>query len=314
MIRGPLLAGSRLLAVAGARPTLSVDAAELGAPYGKDAAWVNARTGIDTVRRVGPDDDIAELAIRAGREAVRAAGVDVDFVVTATCSAPPGPRRNDAVAAALAPGIPHVELNVACSGFCYALASADAMIRTGQAEHVVVVAAEQMSRYLDPADLGTSIIFGDGAGAAVLGPADEPGVGPVVWGSDGSQAQLIACDSDGENYLRMQGQSVFRWAVELVPRIAAEACRRAGVALSDIEVFVPHQANLRIIDAVARRLGLEHAQIADDVTSTGNTSAASVPLALEALTAAGRARSGALALLVGFGAGLAYAAQVVRLP
>ncbi|MGH8859654.1 MAG: 3-oxoacyl-[acyl-carrier-protein] synthase III C-terminal domain-containing protein, partial [Jatrophihabitantaceae bacterium] len=189
-------------------------------------------------------------------------------------------------------------------------------IRTCAARHVLVVAGEQMSRLIDPADLGTSIIFGDGAGAAVVGPASagRTGIGPIVSGSDGSQAGLIACDSAAPGFLRMAGQHVFRWAVEHMPGVAREACRRAGVALSDIDVFVPHQANLRIIDAVARTLGLDNALVADDVTVSGNTSAASIPIALTRLIERRRVRSGHLALLLGFGAGLAYAGQVVELP
>jgi 3-oxoacyl-[acyl-carrier-protein] synthase-3 len=311
----PLIAGSRLLSVAGVRPAGVVTGEQLGAPFGKSGEWVETRTGITSLRRLGAHEDIVDLAVQSGQSAVQRAGVDIDFVVTATCSAPPGSGINQAVASRLAPGTPNIEINIACSGFSYAVAAADAMIRTGSARHVAVVAAEHMSRYLDPADLGTSIIFGDGAAAAVLGPAATPGVGPVVWGSDGSQADLIECEIAAPNPLRMQGQSVFRWAVESVPRIAAEACRRAGVRICDVDVFVPHQANLRIIDAVARRLGFEERTVvADDVTTAGNTSAASIPLALSALLDAGRARAGQLALLVGFGAGLAYAAQVVQLP
>lgn len=308
--------GSRLLSVTGSRPDRVVTGATLGHPFGKSGEWIEQRTGIRELRRLADGQRIEDLAVAAGRRAISCSGADIDFVLTASCSTEPGSARNAQVAQQLAPGRPHVELNMACSGFTYALATADAMIRTGQARHVLVIAAEHMSRYLDPADLGTSIIFGDGAGAAVVGPAPDgaSGIGPVVWGSDGEHHALIACEPTAPGALRMHGQSVFRWAVETVPRIAAEACRRAGVGPADIDVFVPHQANLRIIDAIVRKLGIERATTAIDVEITGNTSAASIPIALSALIDRGAARAGQLALLVGFGAGLAYAAQVVTVP
>jgi 3-oxoacyl-[acyl-carrier-protein] synthase-3 len=179
---------------------------------------------------------------------------------------------------------------------------------------VLVIAAEQMSALIDPADLGTSIIFGDGAGAAVLGPAagHAQGVGPVVWGSDGDRSQLIACSPDG--LLRMAGREVFRWAVERMPEIALAACARAGVDIGDIAVFVPHQANGRIIDAVATKLGFADAVVASDIRESGNTSAASIPIAITRVLEQDPSLTGRLALLLGFGAGLAYAGQVVRLP
>jgi 3-oxoacyl-[acyl-carrier-protein] synthase-3 len=205
-------------------------------------------------------------------------------------------------------------INAACSGFCLAISSADTFIRAGMARCVLVVAAEQMSALLDPEDLGTSIIFGDGAGAAVLGPAatDVPGVGPVVWGSDGERRELIACDEAG--VLRMAGREVFRWAVECMPAVALDACRQAGVDIADIDVFVPHQANGRIIAAITSGLGLSDTIVAYDISESGNTSAASIPIALTRLLERDAALSGRLALLLGFGAGLTYAGQVVRLP
>jgi 3-oxoacyl-[acyl-carrier-protein] synthase-3 len=205
-------------------------------------------------------------------------------------------------------------INAACSGFCFATNSADSFIRSGMARRVLIVAVEQMSALLDPEDLGTSIIFGDGAGAAVLGPATghEVAIGPLVWGSDGARGDLIACDPDG--LLRMAGREVFRWAVESMPGVALAACERAGVDIGDIEVFVPHQANARIIDAIAARLGLTDVVIARDISGSGNTSAASIPIALTRLLEEDVELSGRLALLLGFGAGLAYAGQVVRLP
>ncbi|HZC70654.1 MAG TPA: beta-ketoacyl-ACP synthase 3 [Jatrophihabitans sp.] len=312
------LPGSELLGLGAAQPTDVLTGSELGQPFGKSAEWIRARTGITALRRVGAPDELAGLASRAAAEALAAAGLPgdaVDLVIDATCSRPAGLGDSAPFGADQAPRAGRMTINAACSGFCYALQTADNLIRTGSVRHVLVVAAERMSQLLDPDDLGTSIIFGDGAGAAVIGPSesDRPGIGPSVMGSDGSQHGLIQWEAGG--FLRMAGQEVFRWAVEHMPGVARAACRRADLGLGDIDVFVPHQANLRIIDAITRTLALEpRVVVADDVSLSGNTSAASIPIALTGLLETGRARAGQLALLVGFGAGLSYAAQVVRLP
>jgi 3-oxoacyl-[acyl-carrier-protein] synthase-3 len=157
------------------------------------------------------------------------------------------------------------------------------------------------------------MIRGGGAGPAVVGPADSPGIGPVVWGSDGEQAQTVTIDKDSR-FFQQEGQTVYRWATGQMAPIAVEACRRAGVALEDIAVFVPHQANLRIIDALTRRIGLPNAIVARDIVTSGNTSAATIPLALSRMVEAGEIASGAPVLILGFGSGLAYAGQVVLAP
>jgi 3-oxoacyl-[acyl-carrier-protein] synthase-3 len=283
---------------------------------------VQARTGIGTLRRLRPNDTLAEHAVAAAAGALEKADLharDVDLLLLATCSGNrnPGAPLSSRVAAALGLRAAHLDLNAACSGFCYALAAADSAIRTGAARHVLVVGAESMSELVDAADLGTSIIFGDGAGASVISAAadDVSGIGPVVWGSDGGAADLISCAEHEDGRLEMRGREVFRWAVETVPGLAREACARAGVTIEDVDVFVPHQANLRIVQATARALELRpDAVIADDIIGSGNTSAASIPLALDRIFEQRQAKPQALALLVGFGAGLAYAAQVIRLP
>ena len=308
--------GSRLVGFGHAQPDHVVAGQELGERFGRTAEWIHTRTGIDAVRRLGPADDIVELAARAGADALRSAAVPVsaiDLVITVSCSI--ASEVSAQIALRLAPNAAHMALNAACSGFCYALGTADSLIRAGSARHVLVLAAEHMSGLIDPTDLGTSIIFGDGVGAAVIGAADggDVGVGPVVWGSDGDNAGLIACRRE-DGLLTMAGREVFRWAVETMPAVALAACDRAGVAVADIEVFVPHQANLRIVDAIARRLGLGHALIASDVSESGNTSGASIPIAISKLLERRQVRRGQLALLIGFGAGLAYAAQVVAVP
>ncbi|WP_375492157.1 beta-ketoacyl-ACP synthase 3 [uncultured Jatrophihabitans sp.] len=311
--------GSRLLGFGAARPAAVVTADQLGAPFGKDGAWVQARTGIRSSCRVADAAELRRLATEAADQVLAQTGTaarDVDLVITASCSSANGPDDTGSLAADVAGAAAHLHLNAACSGFCYALSTADNFIRAGDAERVLVVAAEHMTSLVEPGDLGTSIIFGDGAGAALVARTTDgtSGIGPAVWGSDGSQSKLIDCGAIVGGRLRMAGQQVFRWAVDKVPAIAREACARAGVRLGDIDVFVPHQANGRIIDAVAARLGMSHAIVADDVATAGNTSAASIPLALADLTRRRAVEAGQLALLVGFGAGLSYAAQVIQLP
>jgi 3-oxoacyl-[acyl-carrier-protein] synthase-3 len=303
-----------------ARPGLRVRADELMAPFGKGAEWLRTRTGIRQLRRLGPDDSLVGLATEAAANALSdsaaSVGLDrVDTVIAASCSWNPRERGSlgALVAAKLVPDAVAFDVNAACAGFCYGLSAANALVSAGRATAVLVIGAEQMSRLVDPADLGTSILFADGAGAAVVSAADAPGIGAIACTSDAARADVLEVPP-GSTALRMRGSEVFRWAVSEVPAVAEAAMARAGVAAADIEVFVPHQANLRIVEAVTARLGLGHAVVADDVIITGNTSAASIPLALVALREAERTHSGQLALLVGFGAGLTIAAQVVRLP
>jgi 3-oxoacyl-[acyl-carrier-protein] synthase-3 len=184
---------------------------------------------------------------------------------------------------------------------------------------VLVIGAEKMSNWLDWTDRSTCCLFGDGAGAAVVGPATGaeadagPGIGPVAWGSDGTMADVIAI-KDRASFLAQHGQAVFRWASSSLRSVARDACDRAGLSLTDLAAFVPHQANLRLVEAVARSVGAPRALIATDVVNTGNTSSASIPLALAALAERGQVRSGAPVLLLGFGAGFCYAGQVVAMP
>jgi 3-oxoacyl-[acyl-carrier-protein] synthase-3 len=319
--RPPGTTTGRLLGLGAALPSATISAADLGAPFGRSADWIQARTGIRALRRLGEGEDLLDLAGSAAAAALTHGGLDaeqVDLVIATSCSIrADAPAIGGQLVERLgAHGAGWLDLNAACSGFCYAIATADAMIRTGTARHVLIVAAEQMSALLNPADLGTSIIFGDGAGAALLGPASSPGsvdIGPVAWGSDGSQASMIAFD-DSDKYLQMNGQGVFRWAIQTVPHLAARACELAGITPADIDVVVPHQANLRIIESVVQRAGLSHALVATDVTECGNSSSASIPIVLARLIDSGLTSSGQLGLLLGFGAGLAWAGQVIRLP
>jgi 3-oxoacyl-[acyl-carrier-protein] synthase-3 len=307
----------RLLGLGQHRPPRLVTNDDLTATLDTDDRWIRDRTGI-AARRIAADDaGVVSMATDASAKALADAGVDptdVDLVVVATCTMPtaiPG------AAAQVATGVGATragafDVNAACAGFCYGLSVAADAVRSGTARHVVVVGAEKLSDWVDWSDRRSAILFGDGAGAAVVGPAADgqaSGIGPVVWGSDGARANLIDVPVGGK--LRLDGPAVFRWATTSLADVARAACTAAGIEPSDLAAFVPHQANMRIVEVVARRLGATQAVVADDITDTGNTSAASVPLALGRLRDEGRVAKGDRALLLAFGAGLTWAGQVV---
>jgi 3-oxoacyl-[acyl-carrier-protein] synthase III len=284
-----------------------------------DDEWIKSRVGIAERRWADPDETVVDLGVAAAGKALAASGVstdDVDLVLVATCTMPtPVPAAAPNLADRLgihAPGA--YDVNSGCSGFVYAINAASAAVQTGQARNVLVVASERFSGWLDMNDRSTCIILGDGAGAAVIGPSDTVGLGPVVWGSAGADFDTVAID-ETTRFFRQEGQTVYRWATGSMAPVALEACRRAGVDLADIAAFVPHQANLRIIDALARRIGLPDSTIvARDIVTSGNTSAATIPLAMSRMVEAGEIPSGAPVLVLGFGSGLAYAGQVVLAP
>jgi 3-oxoacyl-[acyl-carrier-protein] synthase-3 len=283
-----------------------------------DDEWIKSRVGIAERRWADPDETVVDMAEAAASKALAASGVataDIDLVLVATCTMPtPVPAAAPQLAARLGIAAPGAfDVNSGCSGFVYALNTASAAVLTGQARNVLVVASERFSGWLDMNDRSTCIILGDGAGAAVVGPSDVVGLGPVVWGSDGEQFDAVAIDERTHTF-RQEGQAVYRWATSQMVPVALEACRRAGVAPQDLAAFVPHQANLRIIDALAKRLGAPDVLVARDIVTSGNTSAATIPLALSRMVERGEIASGAPVLLLGFGSGLAYAGQVVLAP
>ena len=317
----PPAAGARIMSFGGYQPGNVVTNDDLAAQVETNDEWIRSRVGIVSRRYAGPDESVPDMAVVAGGKALAGSGLspaDIDLVIVATCSAEaPIPNASAVVAHRLgivAPGA--YDLNAACAGFCYALANASDAVRGGTARHVLVIGAEKMTAWIDPDDRSTCIIFADGAGAAVVGPvADgEPaGIGPVVWGSAGDMAAKIAIP-DRRSYMYQEGQAVFRWASTALHPIAAQACERAGVAVSVLSAFVPHQANLRIVEAIARRLGVPRERVADDIVHAGNTSSASIPLALSRMAERGDLKAGSPALLLGFGAGMCYAAQVITVP
>ncbi|HUX69807.1 MAG TPA: beta-ketoacyl-ACP synthase III [Cellulomonadaceae bacterium] len=322
-------AHTRILGLGGVRGELVVTNDELVGPIDSSDEWIRQRTGIITRRRAGADTDVLDLAEGAARAALDDAGLtgaDIDAVILSTVTYFHQTPSGAAILADRIGATPAAayDISAACAGYCYGIGQADALVRAGAARNVLVIGAEKMSEFVDPTDRSISFLLGDGAGAVVIGPSDFPGIGPTIWGSDGSQAQSIRQthswldmrDSGaGWPTLRQEGPSVYKWAVWKMAPVAQQAMEAAGVGPDDIDVFIPHQANMRIIDQMIKQLKLpDTVVVARDIADTGNTSAASIPLATERLLREGQVSSGALALQIGFGAGLVYAAQVVVLP
>lgn len=322
-------AHSRILGIGGMRGENVVTNDEIAGPIDSSDEWIRQRTGIATRVRARADQDVLDLAEQAARNALADAGLtgaDVDAVILSTVT---WFHQTPAGAAVLADRLGATpaaafDISAACAGYTYGVGQADALVRSGVARHVLVIGAEKMSDFIDPTDRSISFLLGDGAGAVVVGPSDTPGIGPTIWGSDGSQADTIyqthswrAAVEGGEPMptLRQKGPSVFKWASFQMAPVAQRAVEAAGLRIEDVDVFVPHQANMRIIDQMIKQLKLpEDVVVGRDIADTGNTSAASIPLAIERLRREGRAPSGSIALQIGFGAGLVYAAQVVVLP
>lgn len=310
--------GARVLAFGGYQPAEIVTNDALSERIDTSDEWIRTRVGIKERRIAGPGESEIDLAVQAGGKALAASGLssaDIDLVIVATCTLETQiPNAAGRVAHRLgiqAPGA--FDVNAACAGFCYALSAASDAIRAGSATHVLVVGSEKLSQWVDWDDRATAVIFADGAGAAVVGPSDTPGIGPVAWGSAGDKADVVAI-RNRRSFLYQEGQSVFRWATTSLHPVAALACERAGVDPAELAAFVPHQANLRIVESIARKLGADNAVVARDIVLSGNTSAASIPLALSRMIERGEVPSGGLALLLGFGAGLTYASQVIEIP
>jgi 3-oxoacyl-[acyl-carrier-protein] synthase-3 len=323
-----------ILGIGAYRPSRVIPNSEVVEAIDSSDEWIQQRSGIKQRRWATPDETVQFMSVAAAREAIGRAGISpaqIDCVVVATVT---HLLQTPAIATAIAHELgtetaAAFDISAACAGFCHGVSLAADMVRGGSAGHVLVIGVERLSDLTDVGDRGTAFIFADGAGAAVVGPSDSPGIAPVVWGSDGEQFDLIRQKEDWRDvvgtpavpgsgvmpHLVMQGNPVFRWASFAMAKTAHLALERAGVKAEDLDVFVPHQANMRIIDAMARSMKLpERVRIARDIAEQGNTSAASIPLALHRMIEEGDARSGDVALLIAFGAGLAYAAQVVTVP
>ncbi len=311
---------SRLVALGHHQPERVLTNADLEKMVDTNDEWIRQRTGIVTRRIASAEESVADLATAAAAKALANSGLspaDIGQVIVATCSAKDRcPSTAAQVAARLEiPSPVCFDLNNACAGFCTALATADHTLRAGAARHALVIGAEKMSDLADWTDRTTCILLGDGAGAAIVSASDDAGIGPAVWGSDPTRSNAVRLVDAWQPRFSQEGQAVFRWTTSELPAIAAQACERAGIATTDLAGVVTHQANLRIIEAMTRRLKLrDDVVIARDVVDSGNTSAASVPLALSKMVERGELPSGAPILLFAFGGGLSWAGQVVTCP
>lgn len=321
---------TRIYAVGAARGSIAVTNDDIAGPIDSSDEWIRQRTGVITRKRATPDVSAADLATEAATEAISKAKIapsEIGAVIVATISNTVQTPSMAALVADRVGATPAAayDISAACAGFCYGIAQADALVRAGAAKYVLVIGAEKLSELVKPTDRTISFLLGDGAGAVIVGPADEPGISSTVWGSDGGKWDAVGMDRplreafndrDGEfPTLRQDGQTVFRWAVWEMAKVAQQALDNAGITASDLAAFIPHQANMRIINEFAKQLEVpESVVIARDIETTGNTSAASVPLAMHRVLDENPELSGGYALIIGFGAGLVYAAQIVRLP
>jgi 3-oxoacyl-[acyl-carrier-protein] synthase III len=323
------IAFSKIYSLGASRGDLTVTNDDIAGPINSSDEWIRQRTGIVTRMRASQERSLMDMAVEASNEAIQKAGIKPSEIEAVIFSTITHPYQTPSAASLLAELVganpaPAFDISAACAGYCYGIAQADSLVRSGTAKYVLVVGGEKLSDFVDPTDRSISFLLGDGAGAAIVGPSDSPGISKSVWGSDGSKWEAVGMTGslldfrDGTGSwptLVQEGQSVFRWAVWEMVKVAKQALEVAGVKPEKLRALVTHQANERIIDEMAKQLALpESVVVAKDIVTTGNTSAASIPLAMHALMAEGRIKSGDLALQIGFGAGLAYGAQVVVVP
>ncbi|MEU4985521.1 ketoacyl-ACP synthase III [Streptomyces sp. NPDC021969] len=331
---------ARILGVGGYRPTRVVPNEVILEKIDSSDEWIRSRSGIETRHWAGPEETVAAMSVEASGKALADAGVDASRIGAVVVSTVSHFSQTPAIATEIADRLgtdkaAAFDISAGCAGFGYGLTLAKGMVVEGSAEYVLVIGVERLSDLTDLEDRATAFLFGDGAGAVVVGPSQEPAIGPTVWGSEGDKAETIKQTVSWDRFrigdvselpvgsegnvkfpaITQEGQAVFRWAVFEMAKVAQQALDAAGISPDDLDVFIPHQANVRIIDSMVKTLKLpEHVTVARDIRTTGNTSAASIPLAMERLLATGDARSGDTALVIGFGAGLVYAATVVTLP
>lgn len=331
---------ARIMGVGGYRPTRVVPNEVILERIDSSDEWIRSRSGIATRHWANDEETVAAMSIEASGKAIADAGIRPDQIGAVVVSTVSHFAQTPAIATEIADRLgtdkaAAFDISAGCAGFGYGLTLAKGMIVEGSAEYVLVIGVERLSDLTDLEDRATAFLFGDGAGAVIVGPSEVPAIGPTVWGSEGDKAGTIKqtvpwdkfhtgdvsqlpLDSRGNikfPAITQEGQAVFRWAVFEMAKVAQQALDAAGIAPEDLDVFIPHQANMRIIDSMVKTLKLpENVTVARDVETTGNTSAASIPLAMERLLATGQAKSGDTALVIGFGAGLVYAATVVTLP
>ncbi|MEU0677834.1 beta-ketoacyl-ACP synthase III [Streptomyces sp. NPDC006172] len=310
--------GSRITAVGHYQPAKVLTNEELAGMVDTSDEWITSRVGIRTRHIAGPDEPVDELAAHAAAKALATAGLtpaDIDLVLVATSTAVDrSPNMAARVAARLGvPGPAVIDVNVVCAGFTHALATADHTVRAGAARRALVIGADKMSEVTDWSDRTSCVLVGDGAGAAVVEASEEPGIAPVLWGSVPEMGHAVRIEGQPARFAQ-EGQSVYRWATTRLPPLARQACERAGLTPADLAAVILHQANLRIIEPLAQKIGAVNAVVARDVTESGNTSAASIPLAFSKLVEQGVLSAGDPVLLFGFGGNLSYAGQVVSCP
>ncbi len=333
MIKDSSGSNSSILAIGVYRATNLIPNSAIVEKIDSTDEWIQQRTGIETRRFADKEVSVVSMGTQAAKQALDRAKVSADLVDVIIMASISYPHQTPSGASGIAANIgankaAAFDLSAACAGFAYGVGLAKDLIKGGTAKYVLVIGAEKLSDFTNPNDRATAFIFADGAGAVLIGPSDEVGIGPTAWGSDSDQRDAITMSSwlDFKNNsapantiawpdIAQEGQKVFRWAVFSVSKVGSEAINLAGLKPNDLKAFVPHQANLRIIESMAKDMKLSpDILIADDIRTNGNTSAASIPLAMDALLSKHPELHGQLALLIGYGAGLAYAAQVVKLP
>lgn len=314
------MTGARVVAVGHHQPARVVPNSELEKLVETNDEWIRTRVGIVERRWAGPDETVDLMAFKAAQDVLDKAGMsaaDIDTVIVATCSAL---DRSPNMAARVANRLgmdnnpATIDVNTACSGFPHALAMAQHAILAGSSRTALVIGAEKLTDVTDFTDRTTCVLTADGAGAVIVTAAEDNQISPVLWGSMPQMGDAVRIERDNDDKFAQNGQAVFKWTISELPRIAAEVLEKAGVAPSELGAIVLHQANLRIIEPLARKLGADHAVVATDVTESGNTSAASIPLALSKLMESDPLPSGTPILLFAFGGGLSYAGQVIQAP
>ncbi|MEU7064783.1 beta-ketoacyl-ACP synthase III [Streptomyces sp. NPDC051578] len=313
------MTGSRVVALGHYQPARVLTNEDLEAMVDTNDAWIRSRVGIRTRHIAGPDEPVDELAFQAAGKALAHAGLlpdDIDLVLVATSTAidrSPNMAARVAAKLGMSAGPAVMDINVVCSGFTHALATADHAIRAGSATRALVIGADKMTEITDWTDRTTCVLTGDGAGAAVVEACAEPGIGPVLWGSVPEMGHAVRIEGTPPVFAQ-EGQAVYRWTTSQLPPLARKVCEKAGITPEELAGVVLHQANLRIIEPLATKIGAVNAVVARDVVDSGNTSAASIPMALSKLVERGEIPSGAPVLLFGFGGNLSYAGQVIHCP
>jgi 3-oxoacyl-[acyl-carrier-protein] synthase-3 len=329
------LGHSRILAVGTYRPKRQVPNSEIVDRIDSTDEWIVQRTGIESRRFAGDDETVITMAKAACEMALKRAMLsieDIDTVILSTISYPfQAPSAATELINELGnPKAAAFDLSAACAGFCYGVGLASDLVRAGTSRNVLVIGVEKLSDYTDPDDRATAFIFADGAGAVIIGQSDQPRIGTTIWGSDADSRDAITLTPSfldfkknpdkgvaelGWPNIAQQGQVVFRWAVYSMSKVGLKALEAAGVTVDELGAFIPHQANIRIIETMAKEMKIpDSVLIADDIRTNGNTSAASIPLAMDRILEEHPELHGKLALLIGYGAGLVYAGQVVELP